>query len=121
MPDRRGGRHVDSLVADIEDAADAASELVARGKPAWDRDRLLRLAGEALIGRIAEAAGRLPEDVKDEVQDIPWDSIRGMRILVHHIYHRIDYELVWTTLERDIPLLAQSLRRRKRRRPSPPS
>jgi len=100
----KGRRHIESIFADIDDAATAAAELVARGKAAWDMDRLLRLAGEAIIGRIADAAGRLPTRVRLEVSDVPWDDIRDIRILVDHIYHRIDYILEGSVL---IPFLSR--------------
>ena len=102
-PPRR--RAIDEILADIEDAAAAAAELVGRGKTAWNKDRMLRLAGEAIIGRIADAAGRLPDDVKAAVGDVPWDDIRDIRILVDHIYHRVDYEILWRTLTEDVPHL----------------
>lgn len=46
------GRPVDKVVADLLDAVGAASELVGRGRDAYDNDRLLRFAGEAVIGRV---------------------------------------------------------------------
>jgi hypothetical protein len=46
----------------------------------------LRLAGEAVIGRIADAANRLPDDLKAAIPEVPWDDIRDIRILVDHIY-----------------------------------
>ncbi|MFA5889535.1 MAG: HepT-like ribonuclease domain-containing protein [Actinomycetota bacterium] len=100
---------MDAVLADILDAVAAAAELVARGKPAWDEDRLLRLAGEAIIGRVADAAGRLPEDVMFAAGDVPWDDLRDIRILVDHIYHRIDYEILWRTLTEDLPHLQSCL------------
>ena len=109
-------RPLDSIIADIEDAAEAARELVGRGKDAWDDDRLLRLAGEAVIGRIADAASRLPAEVKEAVPDVPWDDIRDIRIIVDHIYHRVDYESLWTTLATDVPFLLERLRAWKRSR-----
>jgi len=60
MPDR--DRPLEAVLDEIEDAAGAAAELVGRGREAWDEDRLLRLAGEAVIGRIADAANRLPDE-----------------------------------------------------------
>ena len=103
-------RRVEAVLADVEEAAAAAAELVARGKTAWDEDGLLRLAGEAIIGRIADAAGRLPEGIRSAVDDVPWDDIRDIRILVDHIYHRIDYAILWRTLEEDVPHLRSRLR-----------
>jgi uncharacterized protein with HEPN domain len=94
----------------VDEAADAAAELVARGKSAWKRDRLLRLAGEAIVGRVADAANRLPEDVKEAIPDVPWDDVRDIRIVVDHIYHRVDYESLWQTLRADVPHLRERLR-----------
>lgn len=105
-------RPVDAVLTDLKEAGEAAKEIVTRGKGAWDGDRLLRLAGEAVIGRIADAAGRLPEEIRIQIPEVPWDDIRDIRILVDHIYHRIDYELLWATLEKDVPHLLENLRRR---------
>jgi len=111
MADRKKARPLDPVLADIEEAAEAALELIGRGRDAWDHDRLLRLAGEAVIGRIADAANRLIDEVKRAVPDVPWDDIGGIRILVDHIYHRVDYGALWQTLEEDVPLLMRRLRR----------
>jgi transcriptional regulator with XRE-family HTH domain len=104
------GSDIDLLV-DMENAAEAAEELVGRGRTAWDEDRLLRLAGEAVIGRIADASNRLPDEVKVAVPDVPWDDIRDIRILVDLIYHRVDYDALWETLATDVPDLLMRLRR----------
>jgi uncharacterized protein with HEPN domain len=116
MAGRKKPRPLDAVLADIEEAAEAAGELIGRGKDAWEDDRLLRLAGEAVIGRIADAANRLPDEVKQSVPDVPWDDIRDIRILVDHIYHRVDYEALWKTLGEDVPLLLERLRRWRKTR-----
>jgi uncharacterized protein with HEPN domain len=116
MAGRKKARPLDAVLADIEEAAEAARELIGRGKDAWEADRLLRLAGEAVIGRIADAANRLPDEVKQSVPDVPWDDIRDIRILVDHIYHRVDYEALWKTLGEDVPLLLERLRRWRKTR-----
>lgn len=85
-------RAVDKIIGDLLDAATAAAEIVARGQDAWEHDRLLRLAGEAVINRVGDAAGRLPDDVRANMPSVPWDDIRANRIFVAHIYHRIDYQ-----------------------------
>ena len=120
MADSKKPRPLDAVLADIEEAGEAARELIGRGKDAWEDDRLLRLAGEAVIGRIADAANRLPDDVKQAVPDVPWDDIRDIRILVDHIYHRVDYEALWKTLGEDVPLLLRRLRRWRKTLPRAP-
>lgn len=109
MKQRDERRSVDKVVGDLLDAADAAAEIVTRGRDAWDDDRLLRLAGEAVIGRIGDAASKLPDDVQAAMPTVPWSSIRANRVLVAHIYHRIDYGVLWDTLLRDVPQLAREL------------
>ena len=106
-------RPVDAIIADVDQAADAAAELIRRGRRAWNEDVLLRLAGEAVIGRMADATNRLPKEVKDSIPDVPWDDVRDLRILVDHIYHRIDYDALWETLDKDVPKLIERLRERE--------
>jgi uncharacterized protein with HEPN domain len=71
-------RGVDDLLADLADladaadAADAAAELVRLGKERWDTERLLRLACEAVIGRLGDIATKLPEEVIKATPEIPW-------------------------------------------------
>ena len=48
-------------LADPAEAVDAAAELVNLGKQRWDSERLLRLAGEAVIGRLGDIATKLPD------------------------------------------------------------
>ena len=104
-------RSVDKVVGDLVDAANAAAEIVARGRQAWDGDRLLRLAGEAIISRIGDAANKLSDNIRAAMPAVPWDDIRANRVLVAHIYHRIDYGILWETLRQDVPRLAAELDR----------
>jgi hypothetical protein len=53
-------RGVDELLADLAETVDAAAELVNLGKERWDAERPLRLAGEAVIGRLGDVATKLP-------------------------------------------------------------
>ena len=109
MSQANNRRGIDKTVADLLDAAAAAAEIVARGRDAWNDDRLLRLAGEAVISRIGDAASKLPDNVRASMPSVPWEEIRANRVLVAHIYHRIDYGILWETLRRDVPRLATEL------------
>jgi uncharacterized protein with HEPN domain len=104
-------RGVDNLLADLAEAADAAAELVTLGKKRWDAERPLRLAGEAVIGRLGDIATKLPDEVIKGTPEIPWREVRGMRIIAAHAYHRIDYEEVWVTLRDDVPRMDNAIRR----------
>lgn len=78
-------------------------------KSAGDAERPLRLAGEAVIGRLGDVATKLPDEVIDATPEIPWKQVKGMRIIAAHAYHRIDYEEVWVTLRDDVPRLARAI------------
>ena len=71
-------RGVDDLLADLAEAADAAAELVRLGKNRWNSERPLRLAGEAVIGRLGDIATKLPDEVIKATPEIPWREIKGM-------------------------------------------
>ncbi|MGO8960357.1 MAG: DUF86 domain-containing protein [Streptosporangiaceae bacterium] len=104
-------RGVDDLLADLAEAVDAAAELVDLGKERWDAERPLRLAGEAVIGRLGDVATKLPDEVVKATPEIPWREVKGMRIIAAHAYHRIDYETVWVTLRDDVPRIGEAIRR----------
>jgi uncharacterized protein with HEPN domain len=104
-------RGLDDLLADLAEAADAATELVRLGKKRWDTERPLRLEGEAVIGRLGDIATKLPDEVIEATPEIPWKQVKGMRIIAAHAYHRIDYEEVWVTLRDDVPRLDKAINR----------
>ena len=58
---------------------------------------------------IGEAAKRLSDEFRKQQPTIPWPNIMGMRNRVVHHYDKIDWPLVWTTAERDVPQLLTEL------------
>ena len=104
-------RGINDLLADLAEAADAAAELVMLCKERWDAQRPLRLAREAVIGRLGDIATKLPDQVTEATPEIPWREVKGMRIIAAHAYHRIDYEQVWVTLRDDVPAMAETIQR----------
>jgi uncharacterized protein with HEPN domain len=58
---------------------------------------------------IGEAAVHLPDELTERHPHIPWQGVRGMRLLLDHEYHRVDPEIVWRTVDEDLPALAQAL------------
>jgi uncharacterized protein with HEPN domain len=88
-------RGVDDLLADLAEAADAAAELVSLGKRRWDTERPLRLAGEAIIGRLGDIATKLPDEVIKATLEIPWREVKGMRIIAARRAPTFPYERAW--------------------------
>ena len=64
-----------------------------------------------MIGRIGDSSAKLRDHLGNEVPaGVPWDDVIANRIIVDHIYHRVDYDILWNTLERDVPQLGETLR-----------
>lgn len=91
---------------DILEAAAIAQTIAARGRQAFDDDPVSRLAAEAAVTRIGEAARHLPDEITALAPDVPWPQIRGMRNVMTHAYFDIETDVLWTTIARDIPALA---------------
>ena len=102
-------RNLFDLLADLEEAVDAARELVSLGRERWQTERPLRLAGEAVIGRIGDVASKLPDEVIEETSEVPWSDVKGMRIVVDHVYLAVDYNIIWETLRDDMPRLGTAI------------
>ena len=58
---------------------------------------------------IGEASGRISVHFKDANPTVRWKDMIGMRNRVIHAYDDVDVEIVWETVQRDIPTLAAQL------------
>ena len=77
---------------------DEAAQLVDRGRESFQNDFILQRASEAILNRIGDTVrNRLPQELLDDYPDQPWNQIVSQRIRAAHIYHSLDYRMVWTT------------------------
>ncbi|TSC78147.1 MAG: hypothetical protein G01um101433_434 [Parcubacteria group bacterium Gr01-1014_33] len=53
---------------------------------------------------ISEATKNLPVEVRQQYAQIPWNNIAGMRDILIHEYFGVDVEMVWNTIEKDLPI-----------------
>lgn len=104
-----GDDRLNATLADISEFLAKARRLVAKGKAAYDAEETLQLAAEAIMHRLGEAVGRLPDSYRDEHPDVAWRKIRGMRNIVAHDYDRVDPALLWAALAKDLPRLRKQL------------
>ena len=68
---------------------------------------------DAVIRRlevIGEAARLLTAAFKDAHPVVPWSQIVAMRNRLIHEYGRVDLELTWTVVRRDLPKLKHQIR-----------
>lgn len=68
-------REPKKVVGDLLEACDQAAEIVDRGRDRYDADEIHRLAAEAVLGRIGDAAKKLTAEFGD---DLP--RVRSLRL-----------------------------------------
>jgi uncharacterized protein with HEPN domain len=54
---------------------------------------------------LCESAQRLSEDRKNEHPEVDWRAMSGFRNVLVHDYFGIDFGIVWSAVERDVPAL----------------
>ena len=59
------------------------------------------------ILQIGELSNHLSEEFKQQNKQIPWNEMRGIRNLMAHQYHSVDFEIIWDTSRIDIPALRE--------------
>jgi uncharacterized protein with HEPN domain len=62
---------------------------------------------------IGEASKKISADFKKIYFDIPWKEISGMRDKLIHDYLGVDIDVVWKTIEQDMPILLKELKKIK--------
>ncbi len=72
-------------------------------------DRKLTLAVVKDVEIIGGAAYRVAEDTRRNLPEIPWDDIVGMRHRLVHAYFDINLDILWKTVQEDLPPLVQIL------------
>jgi uncharacterized protein with HEPN domain len=58
---------------------------------------------------IGEAASKLPKTVLTKYPDLPWRDIISMRNKLVHAYFGIKVDVIWQTIQDDLPLITQVL------------
>ena len=69
------------------------------------------LAAIRVIEVIGEAAKKIPSSVRDSHPEVPWSGLARMRDKLIHVYFGVDTEVVWQTLQDDLPPLQESMKK----------
>lgn len=75
----------------------------------WSSDRKTIDAVIRNIEIIGEAAGHVPDDIQERHPDVPWTQMKAMRNILVHEYFGVDTDILWQTVQEDLPLLRDKI------------
>jgi uncharacterized protein with HEPN domain len=58
---------------------------------------------------IGEAAKNVPDEIRQEYDDVPWSEMTGMRDKLIHGYATVELQIVWTTIQEEVPSLGAQI------------
>ncbi len=97
----------------IRHMLDAAREIrrFSRGVDArgFNANRMLNLAVLKDIEIIGEAASRVSFEFREKFSSVPWQAIIDTRNRLIHGYFDVDLNVIWDTVQRDVPELIRGL------------
>lgn len=70
---------------------------------------MLRLALTKLIEIVGEAAKQVSPQTRERYPEVPWSAAARMRDRLVHHYFDIDLDVLWATIEGDLPGLLRSI------------
>lgn len=75
----------------------------------YDEEKVL--AAIRIIEVIGEASKQIPNSIRDRYPEIPWSGVARMRDKLIHAYFGVETEVVWQTLQQDLPPMIDCLKR----------
>jgi uncharacterized protein with HEPN domain len=94
------------------DIADSIMWIETVAQQGRDAFRQARLSQDAVLRNfeiIGEAVKRISAELKDAYPLVPWRRGAGLRDVLIHEYRRVDLNVVWQIMERDLPQLKQQV------------
>jgi uncharacterized protein with HEPN domain len=94
-------------LADILEAIEKIVGYTRAGKDAFLVDSRTQDAVLRKVEIIGEAVRGVTDETRATHPEIPWKEMAGMRDRIIHDYFRVDVEVVWDVVSRDLPPLRE--------------
>lgn len=92
-------KHIDLAISDLKNV-----EL-----ENFDENSLLARAVSFSIEQICEHISKLRKKMESKFPNIPWDKIYDTRIVIAHIYTKVDTRTVYKIVKKDLPPLREQM------------
>ncbi|MFQ5512734.1 MAG: DUF86 domain-containing protein [Candidatus Krumholzibacteriia bacterium] len=93
----------------LDYSREAVALIVGKTRADLERERLLQLGIVRLVEIIGEAAARVSKPTQDAYPGVPWTQIVSTRNRLIHGYDFVDYDILWHTVQEDLPALIREL------------
>lgn len=81
-----------------------------RTKEHLRHDTALRYAVLHALMIIAEAVRHTPKELMAPHPQIAWRDIVGLGVLIKHEYHKVDTDVIWSTVQDHLPQLRSAVK-----------
>lgn len=61
--------------------------------------------------QIGELCKLISDEYKSETPEVPWKSWCGIRDVFAHQYSNLDYQTAWDTIQNDLPVIKNAIKR----------
>ena len=96
-------KHILDAISDIE------TTIGRKSKNDFLKDKNLKDATVRRLEIIGEAAKNISSAIKTRHQEIEWKRLTGTRDIMIHAYFRVDLDIVWGIVKKDIPKLKEQI------------
>jgi len=89
----------------LDHAKEAVALIAGKDRAELQHDRVLELALIRLVEIVGEASAKVSSAAQKVYPSIPWPQVVGMRNRLIHGYDSVDLDVLWDTIEVDLPPL----------------
>jgi uncharacterized protein with HEPN domain len=75
----------------------------------FEQDKMRKLAVERQLEVIGQAANKISKETQDQIKNVPWGNIIGLRNKLAHDYGEILAERIWNISKSSVPELLREI------------
>jgi uncharacterized protein with HEPN domain len=94
---------------DIQEAIIKIEKYAVRGKQIFENDELIQIWIIHHLQIMGEASTSMSEAFITQHPEVPWQDIADFRNILVHEYFRVDTDIVWSIVERELPKLKTNI------------
>lgn len=99
--------YIDDIITAVEKIEKYTAEML---KEDLEINELVQDAVVRNLEIIGEAVKKIPDEVRNKQEDIPWKKIAGLRDILVHEYFGVNMNIVWDVIENKLkPLKAAAI------------